>query len=90
MSDTELANVERQDTAEANRLLSAGQQAEADGNRWVALEHYESAFEADPENPDVCFHLAYLLDLVGEEDEALHLYEQVCQKPSPALNALIN
>jgi len=89
MSETELAN-EHQDPAEAVRLFTAGQEAEAQSNRWEALEHYEAAFEADPENSDVCFHLAYMLDLVGEEEEALHLYEQVCQKPAPPLNALIN
>lgn len=90
MSDIDMATEERQDTAESTRLLEAGRLAEKNGNRWEALEHYENAFEADPENPQVCFQLAYLLDLVGEEDEALHLYEQVCQRPAPALNALIN
>ena len=66
MSDTDMTTEERQDTAEATRLLEAGRAAEAEGNRWQALEHYEAAFEADPENAEVCFHLAYLLDLVGD------------------------
>jgi DNA-directed RNA polymerase subunit alpha len=56
----------------------------------MAIDAYEAAFAADPDNPEVCFGLAYNLDLVGEEDEALHLYEQCVQVPMPSLNALIN
>ena len=38
----------------------------------------------------MCFRLAYNLDLVGEEDDAIRLYEQIVQQPKPHLNALIN
>ena len=31
-----------------------------------------------------------MLDLVGEEDEAIALYEQVCSRQQPHMNALIN
>jgi DNA-directed RNA polymerase subunit alpha len=39
---------------------------------------------------EVCFRLAYNLDLVGEEDEAIHLYEQCVHRPQPPLHALMN
>ena len=78
------------DVAASKKYFEAGLKHEQDGNRFAAIEAYEAAYAADPDNPDVCFRLAYCLDLVGEEDEALHLYEQAVQVPSPALNALIN
>lgn len=78
------------DSAASGKYLTAGQNAEAKGDRAAAIDAYEAAYAADPDNPEVCFRLAYLLDLAGEEDEALHLYEQAVQHPTPALNALMN
>lgn len=78
------------DVETANKYLEIARKAEADGDRLHAISAYEAAFTADPDNMEVCFRLAYNLDLVGEEDEALHLYEQCVQHPRPALNALVN
>lgn len=78
------------DKQTSSQYLEAGRQAEQAGDRLMAIEAYEAAFAADPDNPEVCFHLAYNLDLVGEEDEALHLYEQSVRVPMPSLNALVN
>ena len=78
------------DTETANKYLSTGVEAEQRGDRLKAIEAYEAAYTADPENPEVCFRLAYSLDLVGEEDEAVHLYEQCVQQTRPPLNALMN
>jgi DNA-directed RNA polymerase subunit alpha len=78
------------DSVTARKYLDAGQKAEHAGDRIKAIEAYEAAFTADPDNPEVCFRLAYNLDLVGEEEEALHLYEQAALQPKPFLNALIN
>jgi DNA-directed RNA polymerase subunit alpha len=78
------------DTQTAQRYLANGRAAEEAGNRIKAIEAYEAAFTADPDDADVCFRLAYNLDLVGEEDEAMHLYEQCVQQPQPPLNALLN
>jgi len=72
------------------RYLKAGREAEDAGDRMAAIEAFEAAFAADPDDPQVCFRLAYNLDLVGEEDEALHLYEQCVMGPNPSLNALVN
>ncbi len=78
------------DTQTANKYLATGNGAEERGDRLKAIEAYEAAYTADPENPQVCFRLAYCLDLVGEEDEAIHLYEQCVQQTRPPLNALMN
>ncbi len=78
------------DAAIAQKYYEAGFKAEQEGNRLGAIEAYEAAYTADPDDPRVCFRLAYNLDLVGEEEEALHLYEECAKQPQPCLNALIN
>jgi DNA-directed RNA polymerase subunit alpha len=81
---------EVRDESTALKYLAQGKQHEAQGNRVQAIAAYEAAFTADPDNTDVCFRLAYNLDLVGEEDEALHLYEECVKREKPPLNALVN
>lgn len=78
------------DSATARKYIGSGLEAELKGDREAAVQAYEAAFTADPDDPEVCFRLAYNLDLLGEEEEALHLYEQCIQMESPHLNALIN
>jgi DNA-directed RNA polymerase subunit alpha len=89
-SATALASDEIRDTATAKKYIDAGRKAEDDGDRYGAIEAYEAAYTADPDNPTVCFRLAYNLDLVGEEDQALHLLEECANVERPHLNALIN
>ena len=81
---------EVKDTETSNRYLNAGLEAEEQGDRLRAIEAYEAAFAADPEETKVCFRLAYNLDLVGEEDEAIHLYEQCIHQQAAYVNALLN
>ena len=83
------SNDVRDASAAAKYLESAGC-ARAEADRAGAIEALEAAYAADPDNKAVCFELAYELDLVGEEDEAVHLYEQAVQGETPALNALMN
>lgn len=78
------------DTATAEKYLAAGQKALESGDRVKAIEAYQAAYTADPDHAEVCFHLAYNLDLVGEEDEALRLYEYCSDHDRPALSALLN
>lgn len=78
------------DVETAKKYYEAGQQAEAQGDRMEAVEQYEAAYAADPDDAQICFRLAYNLDLMGEEDEALHLYEECVRQEQPPLNALIN
>ena len=89
--DTTAALTEEvRDTETARRFFDAGRQAEEEGDRMAAIEAYEAAYAADPDDAGVCFRLAYNLDLLGEEDEAIHLYEDATSLEHPHLNALIN
>ena len=65
---------EVRDTTTSQKFFLKGFQAEQTGDKLAAIEAYEAAYTADPDDPRVCFRLAYNLDLLGEEDEALHLY----------------
>lgn len=78
------------DSQTSRKYYEAALKAEQRGDREAAIEAYEAAYAADPDDDEVCFRLAYNLDLLGEEDEALHLYEQASQLPTPRLNVLIN
>jgi len=85
---TETVNPKQQE--EARQLFDKGKAAEESLDRWTAIEYYEQAFELSPEDENICFRLAYNLDLVGEDQEALHLYEQCCCDPPAKMNALVN
>ena len=92
MSDqsSSAASMDIRDIEAAAKYVAIGVKHEADGDREAAIEAYEAAYAADPDDAAICFRLAYSLDLVGEEDEALHLYEQAIIGSTPPLNALIN
>jgi len=81
---------EVRDTDTARKFFDEGFAAEQQGDRLKAIEKYEAAYTADPEDGELCFRLAYNLDLMGEEDEAIHLYEECVRQEKPKLNALIN
>lgn len=93
MSDTDAATMESaevRDTETAAKFYDRGWQAEERGDRVSAVEAYEAAYAADPDDVQICFRLAYCLDLLGEEDEAMHLYEQCARVEKPSLNVLMN
>ncbi len=91
MSDTDtLLKEEVRDTATARKYFEQGRKAENHGDRLKAIEAYEAAYTADPDDAEISFRLAYNLDLVGEEDEALHLYEACAHVEKPHLNTLMN
>jgi len=78
------------DPETAAKYLGTGREAEQAGDRAAAIKAYQAAYTADPDNEDVCFRLAYNLDLVGEEEEAITLYERCTDRPNAKLNALLN
>jgi DNA-directed RNA polymerase subunit alpha len=82
--------VQERDPVAAKKALDQAKALEIKGERLGAITAYETAYEADPEHPEVCFRLAFLLDSLGEEEEAIHLYEEVANQPKPFVNALIN
>jgi DNA-directed RNA polymerase subunit alpha len=92
MSDDSTSTLDNEfrDTETARKYFDAGFAAEKEGDRIGAISQYEAAYTADPDDTENCFRLAYNLDLVGEEDEALHLYEECAKQEKPPLNALIN
>ncbi len=69
--------------------FETAQAAEADGEREQAIAEFRKAIEKG-DRPEYQFRLAYLLDLVGEEDEAVALYEELCSRDRPHVNALLN
>lgn len=89
MSQTDLAVADRNPDA-SRKQLTEGRAAESKLDRWTAMEAYRRALQSDPMNHEAAFRLAFLLDLVGEEDEALKLYEQVCSHSPVPVEAMIN
>ena len=58
---------------ERSKLLFANEEA---------IQHFSRAAELAPEDPDLRLALADLHELVGNYEEALQLYEQVCKDSS--------
>ena len=82
-------------------IIGGGNPAEADKHYEAALEHERNGFRvgaieelreaiANGTNPEYKFRLAYLLDLVGEESEAITLYEELTNTERPHINSLMN
>lgn len=77
------------DPQAAQAHYQAALAAEANGQREAAIDELRQAMQRG-DNPEHQFKLAYLLDLVGEEDEAVAVYEQLCSRDQPHINALLN
>jgi len=60
-----------------------------EGRREQAVAAYRAALEAH-RSVSTLYALARLLDRIGEDEEAIDLYEEICYQPSPPVNALIN
>ncbi|MCK4871967.1 MAG: tetratricopeptide repeat protein [Phycisphaerales bacterium] len=78
------------DPEDAKAHHEAGKEAEERYEREEAITHYRKAANADPDNAQYLFRLAYCLNLVGEEDEAISLYEKCCLSSPAPVNALLN
>jgi DNA-directed RNA polymerase subunit alpha len=68
--------------AEADRL-------EKSGDRAGAVRELRAAHEICDDH-NVTFKLAYMLDLLGEENEAVALYTEITSCRKPHINALVN
>ncbi|MGB0324385.1 MAG: DNA-directed RNA polymerase subunit alpha C-terminal domain-containing protein [Phycisphaerales bacterium] len=77
------------DVAKAQELHQRGLAAEAEGDRIAAIEAYREAVAESPLT-ESRFRLAWLLDLMGEEEEALLLYQSLAADDQPHINALVN
>lgn len=80
----------RRDAEAAKKHAEAARAAEDEGDRERAIEEYGKAVAADPTSASVMFRYAFLLDLAGRDDDAIEVYERVCEfRPAP-INALMN
>ena len=77
------------DPKAAEAHYETAMELERDGERVAAIDALRKAIECDDKAQHV-FRLAYLLDLVGEEEESIALYEQVCSGDRSHMNALLN
>ena len=84
------ASETQRDAKQAAKHLDASRAAEKSGDREGAIAELRRAVAADPRNTQALFDLAYRLDMAGEEDEAVALYERVCDQAPPTINTLIN
>ncbi|MFG0245042.1 MAG: DNA-directed RNA polymerase subunit alpha C-terminal domain-containing protein [Phycisphaerales bacterium JB052] len=78
------------DSQAANDLIQQGKALFNEGDRVGAIEAFRKALSANTSDMDAAFNLAYVLDLAGEEEEALSLYERVCENSPAPINALMN
>jgi DNA-directed RNA polymerase subunit alpha len=77
------------DAQKAATLIADAQRFEAAHDKVSAIGAYRAALHCSNE-PNITFRLAILLDLVGEEDEAIKLYSELTNSKRPHLNALVN
>ena len=69
----------QRDAKAAAKHLEAAKAAEGRGERETTIAEMRRAVTADPQNGAAFFELAYRLDAVGEEDEAMAMYERIAR-----------
>ncbi len=84
------AGESKSDPQAAEQHFKAGLAAEAENDSLAAVAAFRKAHQLDSTNPEYTFKLAYTLDLLGEEDEAMALYETLAGQERPHINALLN
>lgn len=80
----------KRDAAAAAAYVAAADKAEATGDHTKAIAELRKAVSADQTHAPTMFRLAYMLDLAGEEDDALNMYERAIERPPAPVNALLN
>lgn len=64
--------------------------AEYNDQRLEAVADYERALDLEPHQPEATFQLAFLMDMLGQDERAIELYTQLAARPRTHANALIN
>ena len=67
-----------------------GRHLQAQGNYDTAIENYQTAVEIDPNFSKALFHLAFLLDIRGDDEAAMDYYKQLINNGTPYISALLN
>ncbi|MEY3022457.1 MAG: hypothetical protein RIS86_1655 [Planctomycetota bacterium] len=75
--------------AAVKKHLDEASRLEKGGDRAGAVAELRAAREIT-DDPNVTFRLAYILDLLGEENEAVALYTEITSTKKPHINALVN
>lgn len=78
------------DAEAARKHVEAGKGLQREGNRTGAIDEFRRAVASNASSQQALFELAFALDLVGEEDEAISLYERCCKIAPAPINGLIN
>lgn len=84
------AEESKRDVEAARKHLAAASKFKDSGDRTSAIAELRRAVAADPSNNDAMFSLGYQLDMAGFDEEAIALYERVCENPPAPVNALLN
>ncbi|MBC24447.1 MAG: hypothetical protein CMJ32_11100 [Phycisphaerae bacterium] len=79
----------KNDPKAAEGFYNSGMESEEAGDRFGAIESYRQAVE-NHRDTKYLFKLACQLDMIGEDDEAYDLYEEICSCPEAPVHALIN
>lgn len=87
--DTMIGAGAKADPKAAEAHYKAGRDAEAANDHIKAAESFRNAMMLS-DKAEYAFKLAFMLDLLGEEEEALSLYEQLVARDRPHVNALLN
>ena len=77
------------DEGKADACFKQGCEQEAAGDRMAALASFRQAADLGS-NPEHLHRLAYLLDLLGEENEAMEVYDQAVRTGTPRIKTLVN
>ncbi|MDA0215409.1 MAG: tetratricopeptide repeat protein [Planctomycetota bacterium] len=89
MSNATIKHDNPADPAAAKSYVDLAVHHAVEGRREEAVHSYRKALESD-RSVATLFALAKLLDRIGDDQEAIDLYEEICYLPMPPVNALIN
>ena len=78
------------DSSKAKSLFEQAMKAAHAGRISEAAEKLEAAHQADPENEDIAFKFAYYADLLGDDEQALAIYESLAQSQPTHEGVLLN
>jgi DNA-directed RNA polymerase subunit alpha len=78
------------DIAQARQLYDQALKALAGGQIETAIDRLDEAHELDHENEEVMFKLAYLLDLRGDDQRAIEIYEILADRRPVREGVLLN
>jgi DNA-directed RNA polymerase subunit alpha len=88
--DSQLKQRQGESSSSAKWNYERGLLLEARGDIAEAIDAFQAAVDIDAAHTEAAFRLAYNLDLQGEEEEAMELYEGLTDRSPTFVNALIN